>query len=304
MGNVRIKEMVDIEIGEPFWARNLLIYPLKGPSDKLSALTIDDMLANNLGEIIDSGSVSSAIIDYRGNEPMFILDGEAIVGALQNRVFNTAIWFESSKRAAVPVSCIEEWRWSGSRIFAPSGISVHPRLRATLASSVTHSVKITGRFYSNQKVVWSSVSHKLSSMRLESPTRSLHDAFVALKDEIERYVEEIDITDDVIGIAAFAGGEFLSVDIFSSNELMRKFKDKLVRGFALDAIELSSKQTSLVGKEDLEKIMTHIMSAEFEVFNGAVDGSDLRYIGEELVATGLTDSHNRLLHLSVFPKVD
>ncbi len=304
MGNVRIKEIVDIEIGEPFWARNLLIYPLKGPSDELSALTIDEMLENNLGEILDSGDVSSAIIDYRGNEPMFILDGEAIVGALQNRVFNTAIWFESSKRTTVPVSCIEEFRWSGSRVFASSGISVYPKLRATLASSVTHSVKVTGRFHSNQKVVWSSVGYKLSSMRVDSPTRSLHDAFTALGGEIERYVEEIDIADDVIGIAAFAGGEFLSVDIFRSNELMRKFKDKLVRGFALDAIELSSKQTSLTGDEELKKIMDHIRSAEFEVFKGAVDGSDLRYIGDELVAAGLTDSSNRLLHLSIFPKVD
>lgn len=303
MNETVLRELEGIKTGEPFFARNLLIYPIYGPRGGLNAMTLEEAMSSRKIELRESGSVETAVLDYRGDAPLFILDGEEVVGARQNRIFNTAIWAEQPARASVPVSCVEEGRWSGGDEFNPAGTSVYPTLRAIIASSVTRSLMKTGKFKADQSAVWRSISRKLTTLRVSSRTRSIHDAFETLKREIERYVEEIELGDDVVGLAAFAGGKFLSLDVFASNELMRKFKEKLVRGYALDAIELANRSTPM-GSFDIEPYLERLKGLRFREYKGAVHGRELRYIDNRFVAKAITDSDGRYIHAALFEVPD
>ena len=43
---------------------------------------------------------------------VLILDGEELVGAKQNRIVNTTILIPAKETVLIPVSCVEQGRWS------------------------------------------------------------------------------------------------------------------------------------------------------------------------------------------------
>ncbi len=341
MKGVKLFEYQDIKVGEPFFVRNMLMFPLINPSQKsIEVLTYEEMRQKGIGDIVETGSVNTALLEYHGDKPLFMLDGEELLGAYQNRVVNTAVWAETEVVATIPVSCVEELRWSGSDRCAPSGVSVYPTLRALLATTVTQSLRrrrtmSTRREYvedgpiayreegvyrteedmreyramafrADQRRVWRTMYSRLSSLEVPSSTRSFHSMVVKFKDETERYIEEIketEIGEDVVGLAAFAGDKLLSIDIFISNEMLKKFYRKLMTGYALDAIEFGKKKTRFRAKEDLARIMkTLFEEALFEVYDGPVHGKDLRYENDKYTARGTLDMEGNLIHVSAFEK--
>lgn len=48
----------------------------------------------------------------RGLDPAFLLDGEELVGAKQNRILNLSILVPGQTSLEIPVSCVEQSRWS------------------------------------------------------------------------------------------------------------------------------------------------------------------------------------------------
>ncbi len=325
-----------LEVTGAYFLRNLLLYTFGGLDIDVSPISMEEATEKGTLHIEETGEVNSVLLDYRGNEPLFILDGEALAGAWQARVFNTAVWAESSVKEEIPVSCVEEGRWGGNSRFVPGLTSVYPQLRAILASTVTQSLRKTGRFsekrqgsrtvrmsdgsqerprqaashrrsisgqrmrfMSDQRMVWGSVKYKARALSVRSATYSVLDAFEQLRDSVERYVNAFTLGDDVVGLAAFAGGKFLSIDIFPNNDFMKKFKAKLIRGYALDALELVGDFTGY-DEALIERYLQKLKKVEMEEYDGVVHGKEFRYMDDEVVVAALTNSKGNLLHLGMF----
>ena len=64
------------------------------------------------GEVSRGGSVPELKVVNKSDRMLLILDGEELVGAKQNRIVNTTILIAGNTATVIPVSCVEQGRWS------------------------------------------------------------------------------------------------------------------------------------------------------------------------------------------------
>ncbi|MEO0290773.1 MAG: DUF6569 family protein [candidate division WOR-3 bacterium] len=300
--------MKKIEIGEPLFQRNLLMYPLyrKDNGDfKENIKTIDEAYKEGFGkfEELKEPSVNRIIFKNSGSFPVFAIDGEEVIGAFQNRVINTAFFSEPNTVIEVPVSCVEERRWEGERSFSSSGVALYPSLRAILLKTTNKSLSLNKTYYSDQSIVWKSVKNTLNSLKISSGTLSIHDAFKGYESQIEWYLENLDLS-NVSGLVAFAGDKFICMDLFISSYIFEKFKIKILRGYALDAILLRDRPTDFINKDKVKEIIEKVIKIKMKKFNGVGKGIEYRGEGESLIVRGFKKREEEdFLHLAVFPDI-
>ena len=104
------------KLGRKQTFRNLAIFPLLSTySLDLDYLLLDEALSENLIEVVEvdkQGSVPELKIVNKSPTIVFILDQEELVGAKQNRIVNTTILIQRNSTTLIPVSCVEQGRWS------------------------------------------------------------------------------------------------------------------------------------------------------------------------------------------------
>ena len=127
----------------------LAVVPLIDWTAKPSGwLTLDAALARGeveVTEVSESGSVPELCLLNRSSLPIFLLDGEDLVGAKQNRILNLSILVPAASNFEVPVSCVEQGRWSWrSRGFQSAGRVIYSKLRRSNAEAVSQSLFATG----------------------------------------------------------------------------------------------------------------------------------------------------------------
>lgn len=107
---------------------------------------------------------------------MLLVDGEELVGAKQNRVLNLTILGGAGKSLPIPVSCVEQGRWSyRSREFAGARRNLFAAARAKKMSSASQSLARAGSRRGDQAEVWSDIEMKFSAMEASSPSMAIGD---------------------------------------------------------------------------------------------------------------------------------
>ena len=290
--------MMQLKFDEPYFLRNLVIHPIVGGNGG-NFLTVEEARERGLLTINDTGQVNEVDIDFGGGGGLFVLDGEEIVGALQNRVFNTSMVATNPVRKRVPVTCVEQNRWSGDRIFSHSDVVAYPSLRSILASSVTQSVKKSRSFKADQQAVWKSVKSTLKSFQVRSMTSSMHDVFSTLKDEIERFIEDVEFPENTRGFIAVAGNKILGMDVFAGPGLFKKLQEKLLRGYALEALTMMDRR----GQVEMDKIKdftNYLFSRDYIKTPGVIEGEEWRY-ADRKVAAHMLKKDEEVIHFAGFP---
>ena len=124
-------------VGEAVTHETLSVFPLlvEEPFAK-DYLTLDEALAAGTGtitEVSESGSVPELLFRNTGHQAVFLLDGEELVGAKQNRVLNITILAPAHKDTVIPVSCVEAGRWHHTR----DDFASAPRAQSPSSTSCT-----------------------------------------------------------------------------------------------------------------------------------------------------------------------
>ena len=184
--------------------------------------------------------------------------------------------------------------------FKSSMTLAFPYLRSVLRSSVTLNLVSKGKRNSDQNSIWAVVDKTLSVTRTMSRTNSMHDAYSNLKDEIERYTEELGELNEVSGYMVFVGDKFVSLDIFPSRELLKKYEKKLFASYAMQGIldrygysGLRKIEISVGQLRDLDKL-------NYKLFRGLSGGKELRTT-DDILAEVVLDDDERLLYASLVP---
>ena len=283
----------DIKPDEPVFLRNLTVYPVCLSSENgLDVASVDEVMDNALGEFheLDTPQIGEIRFGNRGDKPVLMLDGEEITGSLQNRIIAASTFIESRISANIEVICAEEGRWSELGIFK-TGYCSYPGIRALLSR---HGRKENGV----QKTIWKEIERKLTATQTLSSTSSMHDIYNNLQEEVDRYVEDFEsLNHNTSGIIGVAGGKILGCDIFHSPSIYRKFENRLLRSYALDAIEHRKPGSRNCDTTDfLEEIKQVLQkktrigkSRHFSLKSSSLSGQGTIYQGQ-------------IIHLSAFPK--
>ncbi|MCK5767239.1 MAG: hypothetical protein KAH35_02545, partial [Candidatus Atribacteria bacterium] len=105
-----------ISFGELQGFKNLQIIPLFTTGEEGPVyLTLKEALEKRVlvvKEVSAEASVPELKVINNADVPVFLLDGEELAGAKQNRVLNTSILVKEKSELIIPVSCTEQGRWS------------------------------------------------------------------------------------------------------------------------------------------------------------------------------------------------
>src|SRR6516165_4685623 len=195
--SMAIKNFIDgLSIGPAWGYLNLTVHPVISNTSRMSAyLTLDDALATGrfrIGEISLSGSVPELKVLNDLSQPVLLLDGEALVGAKQNRVLNLSIMVPAQTEMNIPVSCVEAGRWRHvSDRFASSDHAQFARGRARKVAQVSYAMRERGSRMSDQSDVWSEIAAKSVRMSASSPTAAMLAIYESSREPLEDFVAEM-----------------------------------------------------------------------------------------------------------------
>jgi hypothetical protein len=244
-----------------------------------------------------SATVPSLRLLNRGTLPVLILDGEEVVGGLQNRVVNTSLLIAAETGFDLPVSCIEHGRWRQVRKDFDAGETVHPTLRRRKAEQVTASFATLSAAVANQSEVWAEVDTRHRQTGTRSATAALRDAYTARRSELEAAERDLPYpSDDPTGVVAVVNGQAACADLFDRSDTLRQYWTRLVRSYALEAIGASDVEPRL---DSASHLLAAVGGAGLRPFPSPGLGVDLRITGNIVVGSSLIHASN-VLHTALF----
>jgi hypothetical protein len=300
-----------LTLGPPTRVHNLTLVPLLGEQDpEPRYLTLGDALkdgAIEVTEVSQAGSVPSLKARNQGDRAVLILDGEELVGAKQDRVVNLTIMVPARAELTIPVSCVEQGRWSarhGVR-FKASKQTMHARGRRRNTRMVTGSLLHEGNFRGDQGAVWREVDEKVRRMKAESLTGALGHAYSRYEIPLDDYSAGFRPLRGQRGAVFAVNGRVEGLELFDSPATWARVEAKLCRSYALDAIERRQddrRQTELSAGE-VEAFLTLLSETPVLTFPGVGIGHTIRFQTSDVVGAGLVQD-DTLIHLSAFSTVD
>jgi hypothetical protein len=297
------KALQNIRLGEAQGFENMQITPLLAPAASTADyLTLSE--AQELGlavvtEVSDSGSVPTLLLENTADQAVFLLDGEELVGAKQNRILNLTLLVPARTSLEIPVSCVEQGRWSHrSREFASAERAFFSKGRARKAARVSENLREGGYRNSDQSEVWEDIDVKMRNMAVDSHTDAIADAYEHFSGSVDEYVKAFQAGETQIGACFVINGKIRGMELFDVSETCGKLMPKLIRSYALDAIE-ERQESATTGSQGIKAFMQAVAAAPVDCFDALGEGDDLR-IRANSIAGGALAARDRVVHLCAF----
>jgi hypothetical protein len=307
MGTLQ-EEFSRIEIGRSFEFRNLILFPLmrhSAPVQLLDYLLLEDGIAQGkvrVTELHAGGAVPELRLENNAELPVLLVDGEELVGAKQNRVLNLTILAPAKDTTVIPVSCVEAGRWSMESMDLNVTDNVMYSLgRGERVTQVTASMRSNGTRKSDQGAVWRNIAAKAARLKTSSPTGAMSAIYERHASSIEEFARAFTWQEGQCGVAFAIAGRILGLEIFDHPEVMRRFFQKLVRSYALDALDVAQAANEPASVEGVCALVTQIGAARSFMEQALGIGKDVRFTGPEICGAALW-AHDRYVHICAFAK--
>ena len=285
---------VPIQLGDAVERRGVIIVPLFPRTDpRAEYLTLEQAvpLGFHVTELDAAGSVPELLAKNPLDSDVLLYDGEELLGAKQNRILNVTVLVPARSETKIPVSCVEEGRWSArSAHFAPSAHTAYPELRRRKAVQLSAAPFERGLA---QHAVWEEVADKAQRLGVDSPTRAQADIYSArpTPDDLR---DAFPLVPGQSG-ALLALGERFCLDYVSRPDAFARLYPKLLEGYLLDARELTGGEQ----RADRETFLERTLTAPRSRRPSAGLGEDLRLAADNLVGSGL-ELDGELIQLCAF----
>lgn len=233
--------------------------------------------------------------------PVLLVEGETVTGGRQSRVLNVSVLVPAGSTIDIPVSCVEQGRWSGGREFGRGRMLASRRVRRTKIEGVRANIEHGGTKHSNQGAVWHTIHQELTRLKVDNPTGSLIGADVAF-DRDERLAKA---TDELIamgplpgqcGVVVAHGGRIVSADVFANADAFACQWEAIVRGAMLDAPETVNGRPSATRALEFLHRLAH---GKAELAPGVGLGREHHITGKKVIGQALVWD-GFLVHASAF----
>jgi len=247
------------------------------PSNSLEYISIHNAFRTNsvkVEEVSESGNVNELFLTNLSNKYLFIMDGDILKGAKQNRVVNTSILVGPNKKMFIPVSCVEQGRWNyRSDKFRPSDEVAHGKIRREKSMNIYFN-EGSGKekYQANQSQVWGNVEESMGQLGVFSSTASHSDTFREKQKDFTKLISKITLNKNANGLAYFVNGTLSGIEIFNRNDVYADYFEKLKYAIAMDAeIKLLTRVESESISDD--KVIEDILYC-IDDFNNQLDKID------------------------------
>jgi hypothetical protein len=308
--NTISQALQSLQVGEPRSHRNLMMFPLiaAGGGGEPLYLNLDQALSAEtlrISEVSAAGRVPELLLDNRGDKPVLLLDGEELIGCKQNRVLNVTVLAPAHSTIKIPVSCVEQGRWSPlSEAFSAAPRTQYYSGRAQKVAQVSESLEIGGAFQADQAGIWGDLSLKQARMGARSRTEAMADLYDARDTELKEYTRSFQPQAGQVGALFSMNGRMVGLELFDSTEPLAAYLPKVVSGYALDAIDHFTAVHPVAGSEQAKIFLSEIETAETRSFPGVGLGETLRLKGGQDIVGAALEHENRLIHLCAFRLAD
>lgn len=266
-------------------------------------LTLKEALDKELltvKEIDHGGSVPELKVINKGNIPVFLLDGEELIGAKQNRVLNTSILLKAKFETIIPVSCTEEGRWSHTTDkFYDSGVVMSHKTRKLKTRSIGDSLKRSKKFVSDQGEVWEGIKELSHNAKICSPTRAMKDIFESKKEDIDNYLKAFPCLPSQKGIMVFVNGKVEGFDIVSLSSAYKNIHSKLLKSYAIDSILDKKDKNNNPSIDNANNFIKKAMKCRGKKYESNGIGLDYRFETNKIVGSSLVCSE-KVIHVAFF----
>src|SRR2546426_789639 len=289
----------ELEVGEPLSYGALTVIPLLAPGEaEPDWLTLAEAgAAVTVGEVSAAGEVPALSMVNDADRPVLLLDGEEVVGARQNRILNTTVLVAAHATLRIPVSCVEQGRWSyqGKR-FDGSDASLFASARAKKAARVSTSLLKTGLHLSDQGEIWRDVAGKVSEHRVKSPTGAMRDFYDRYAEDLAEARRALAPRPGQIGALVAVAGKWVGLDLLPAPGLFERAWPRLCAGYSAEAVG-REERASVPDPHAMLKGLVQTLAEEAPAVGL---GREYRLAGNAMVGTALV-VEEQVAHLMVFP---
>jgi len=295
--DVVINYLNKIKVGNAFEYKNLKIYPVQAIKtlSTQTYVTLDE--ASDKGWIkikeVGSGQVNSVTVKNTGNKMVFLLTGEVISGAKQDRMLSTDILLPAkSSWTQVPVFCVEHGRWT----------QVSPEFKSEMMI-VPNAVRQKAKVSESQAEVWDEIASSQDRLGIASGTGTITANYEdkEVQKKISEYEKEFEkfpeLSSTTIGVVVTTDNRVICFDLFANTGLLKKYWKKLIRSYAMDA--LHGDKGSL-DKDDIERFLEALSEANFTSTNTSGIGSMLKVESDFGKGSALIYG-SAVVHMDFFP---
>ena len=240
-----------------------------------------------LDEVSEHGAVPHARLDNHGEKAVLVIFGEELLGAKQNRIANASFLVAPATSVVLDVSCVEHGRWSrpaNARFRAGEQIVSH-KIRQKMQAKVAFSVASSGRFDADQHEVWEQVAKRVEGAQAESRSGAYQDYTRKRTTDLAQVLDSFHTVEDQVGFVAAIGDEVVGLEAVASPALLRSLFPKLLRGYAIDAIDAAL----AAGKASILSINDHDGRTVMRIIGG-LNGSLRNDFLHGLTRVGVADS--------------
>jgi len=295
-----------VQLGESQSYHNLVLFPLQvAQNGVLSYVTLAEAIAAGtftVTEISASGSVPELFVINQGESAVLMVDGEELVGAKQNRVLNTSVLVRGKSETKIPVSCVEQGRWSyNTPHFASSKDIMAAKSRARKSRSVSASLNEGASYCSDQDEVWQEVQKLQVKACMASPTSAMSDVFKANEDKLKECLARFTCQPGQQGLLVLHNGQVAGLDLVSRPEVYARLHEKFVRSYALESLleKPSEPEDPQRARDKAQNFLGDIARAEEQKFQSAGYGWEFRLRADGLAGNALVaDEH--VIHAAAF----
>ena len=229
----------------------------------------------------DDADVNKLAVTNRSGKPLVLIAGELLVGGKQDRIVgNDCIVASNNKPVPINVFCVEHGRWSeeasfgqsrgvgsGNGVSYGSGGGAGPGSGGGAALPMTAiampNVRAEAQANKSQSGVWEKVAEVQSENVVVTATGDLtsvyRDRRVKSKiDSYERALKNRLSAANVIGVVVAVGDRIISSDVFASHSLFLAYWPKMLKSYALEALNSASTSKQEVSRSDAESFLSHV----------------------------------------------
>jgi hypothetical protein len=274
------------ELGVPAVHGALTLFPLfpRNPST-FEYIGLDEAVGRGarVTELSDAGAVEQVAFTNPLDELVLLYEGEALIGAKQNRIIQRAALLAPKSVTHLPVHCVEQGRWGyRSRQFRTVPRAATPTVRSAKGS---------------QRAVWASVAHSNARLGVVSETGADEDAYVAFGGSIDEYVPALPRADGQCGVVAAIDGAVVCLDYVSRSDVFAGLYGKLLRGYALDSLGRPDCHPTKL--ETVDRFLDRLAHTRRRLSPAVGIGSEARLSGP---SSGVElSAYGELVALSAFP---